>query len=210
VELTQAIRSRRMVRSFTAEPLDPVLVEGLVADALRAPTAGNTRGVAWLVLEGAQTALYWERTTTPDWRRRSPRFAGLSRAPVIALALCSPNAYVTRYGETDKLGSGLGPVELGEGGEAAWPVPYWFGDAAFSTMLLLLGAHGAGIGAAFLGSFRGEEDLLGALEVPADWRLFGAVLLGHPDGRDTPSRSLKRWPAPGAGRLHWGRWVSGP
>jgi len=206
VELSQAIRSRRMVRSFAAEPLEPGLVERLIADALRAPSAGNTRGVAWLVLQGDQTTLYWEHATSPDWRRRSPRFPGLSRAPVVALALCSPDAYVTRYGEPDKLGSGLGPPDLGEGGEAAWPVPYWFGDAAFSTMLLLLGAQDAGLGAAFLGNFRQETEVLSVLGVPPGWRLFGTVLLGKPDGGDTRSRSLDRRPGPGAGRLHRGRW----
>src|SRR5579875_2935529 len=186
VELSQAIRSRRMVRSFAAEPLEPGLVERLIADALRAPSAGNTRGVAWLVLQGDQTTLYWEHATSPDWRRRSPRFPGLSRAPVVALA--------------------LGPPDLGEGGEAAWPVPYWFGDAAFSTMLLLLGAQDAGLGAAFLGNFRQETEVLSVLGVPPGWRLFGTVLLGKPDGGDTRSRSLDRRPGPGAGRLHRGRW----
>jgi nitroreductase len=206
VELSEVIRKRRMIRSFAVEPVDPELVDRLLAAALRAPSAGNTRGVAWLVLTGAETATYWEHTSTPEWREAyGRRFAGMARAPVVALSLCSPAAYVNRYGEPDKLGSGLGPTELGEGGEAAWPVPFWFGDAAFSTMLLLLGAVDAGLAAAFLGAFRGPG-LLGALGVPDDWRLFGAVLLGRPDGHDTPSPSLGRRPKPGAGAVHRSRW----
>ncbi len=195
-----------MVRSFAADRLDPDLVGRLVDDALRAPSAGNTRGVAWLVLEGPDTAAYWSQTTTPEWRQTSSRFAGLARAPLVALSLCSPSAYVERYGEADKRGSGLGPVDLGEGGKAAWPVPYWFGDAAFSTMLLLLGAEDAGLGAVFLGSFRGEAALLSSRGVPEEWRLFGAVVMGRPDGQDVPSASLARRPAPGAGALHRSRW----
>jgi nitroreductase len=85
-------------------------------------------------------------------------------------------------------------------------VPYWFGDAAFATMALLLRATEAGLGACFLGSFRGEEALLGALGVPPDWRLFGTVLLGYPDGADHRSPSLSR-PGPSAAtRVHRGRW----
>lgn len=207
MELSQVVRRRRMVRSFAAEPLDPGLVDGLLAQSLRAPSAGNTRGVAWVVLAGPETATYWAHTTTAEWREASAdRFQGMARAPVVALSLCSPGAYVERYGEPDKLGSGLGPVERGEGGEAAWPVPYWFGDAAFATMLLLLGAEDAGLAAAFLGSFRGEAELLVALGVPGGWRLFGTVLLGRADGRDTPSPSLGRPPAPGAGAVHRSRW----
>jgi nitroreductase len=210
MDLIEAIRGRRMVRSFAEDPLEPGLVEGLVSEALRAPSAGNTHGVAWLVLDGPDTSLYWEHTTTAEWRESSPRFSSLARAPVVALSLCSPECYVERYGEPDKLGSGLGPLSVGEGGEAAWPVPYWFGDAAFSTMVLLLGVVNAGLGAAFLGSFRGEVELLASCGVPEGWRLFGAVVIGRPDGRDTPSPSLGRRPAPGAGALHRSRWGSGP
>jgi len=189
MELTEAIRSRRMVRSFAADPIDSEAVDGILQAALRAPSAGNTRGVAWLILEGPETASYWEHATDDAWRAAYERYPGMSRAPVIALSLCSPTAYVERYGEPDKVTSGLGPDR---GGEAAWPVPYWWGDAAFSTMLVLLGATAAGLGAAFLGVFRGEAALLEALGVPGGWRLFGAVLLGRPDG--------------GAGVVHRSRW----
>jgi nitroreductase len=209
VELSDVIRRRHMVRSFSDRPLDGGLVASLLDDVGRIPTAGNTQGVAWLVLTGPeQTEVYWRHTTTEPWRARSRRWAGMRRAPVVALSLASPAAYVTRYGEPDKAGSGLGPVEAGEGGAAAWPVPYWFGDAAFATMLLLLRAAEAGVGAGFLGNFRGEEPLLAALGVPPGWRLFGAVMLGHPAGDEPRSASLDR-PAPPPGALvRWGRWPS--
>ncbi|MGH9007327.1 MAG: nitroreductase family protein [Acidimicrobiales bacterium] len=201
MELREAIRRRRMVRSFRPDLLDPGLVRELLEDSLTAPSAGNTRGVAWVLLEGPETATYWERATTEDWRRDSARFPGLSRAPVVALSLCSPAEYVARYGEADKAASGLGA-----GGEAAWPVPYWFGDAAFTVQLLLLGATAAELGAAFLGNFRREDALLEALAVPVGWRLFGAVVLGRPDDEDRRSASLERPTSPGAGVVHWSRW----
>jgi len=206
MELTEAVYRRRMVRSFAATPPDPGVVDGLLADALRAPTAGNTTGTSFVVLEGpGQTATYWEHATTAEWRATSRRWAGLARAPVVALSLTSPGAYVERYGEGDKSGSGLGPPAPGGGGESAWPVPYWFGDAAFATMTLLLGAVDCGLGACFLGAFRGEADLRGALGVPGGWRLFGAVLIGHPDGSDHRSGSLDRAGDDGP-RVHRGRW----
>ncbi|MGH9044800.1 MAG: nitroreductase family protein, partial [Acidimicrobiales bacterium] len=157
MNLRETIEKRRMVRSFSSEPLDPKQLENLLRTSLRAPSAGNTRGVAWLTLLGAQTAMYWEHATTKDWRSNATRFPGLARAPVIALCLCSPKLYLRRYGEPDKLRSGLGT------GEEAWPVPYWFGDAAFVTMQLLLGVAEAGLGASFLGNFRNEARLLRSL-----------------------------------------------
>jgi nitroreductase len=201
MELTEAIRRRHMVRSFAERPVPTVVVAKLLADSLRAPSAGNTRGTAWVVLCGpAETAPYWEHATTAEWRARSARWAGLSRAPVVALSLASPAAYLERYCEPDKADSGLG------GAEDAWPVPYWFGDAAFATMTLLLRAAEVGLGAAFLGNFRGEAGLLGALGVPPGWRLFGSVLLGHPDGADHPSASLDRAGPTPEERIHLGRW----
>lgn len=217
MDVTEALRKRHMVRSFSDRPLDAGLVGDILTDALRSPTAGNARGTAWLVLEGpGQTATYWSHTTTEEWRRRSRRWPGLSSAPVVALSLASPTAYVLRYGESDKARSGLGPAPVqgtdddgepaGPEGEAAWPVPYWFGDAAFATMALLLRATAEALGACFLGNFRGEDSLLPALGVPPEWRLFGTVLLGYPEGDDAPSSSLSRPTPSAASRLHRGSW----
>jgi nitroreductase len=187
-----------MVRSFSGEPIDPGDVGRLLEDSLRAPTAGNSGGVSWLALEGERTATYWEHTTTADWRAESPRWPGLSRAPVVALALFSSDTYAARYDEPDKQAWG--------GGTGEWPVPYWVGDAAFAVMSLLLLAEDAGLAAAFLGNFRGERPLLTALEVPGEWRLFGTVLLGRPDHRDGRSASLDR-PLPSRrDRVHRGHW----
>ncbi len=89
---------------------------------------------------------------------------------------------------------------------AEWPVPYWMGDAAFGVMTVLLCAVDAGLGACVLGNFRGEKALAGALGVPAEWSLFCAVLLGHPDGKDHPSRSLDRARPEPDERIHRGSW----
>jgi nitroreductase len=202
MELHEAIRQRAMVRSFSSEPVDPGVVDRLLTAALRSPTAGNTGGTAWVVLEGpAQTAAYFGATTDEEWRRSYRKWSdGLQRAPVVLLAYASPEAYVGRYAEPDKENSGLGQ------GAEAWPVPYWYGDAAFAVMALLLGAVDAGLGATILGSFRGEEELARRLGIPPAWRLFCAVVLGHPDGKDHRSASLDRPRPPRSARVHRGRW----
>ena len=210
-----------MVRSFATDPVDPVVLDTVMQAALRAPSAGNTAGTSWVVLEGAdQTSVYWDCTTDQAWRTASPRWPGLHRAPVILLAYASAEAYVARYAEADKAGSGdASGVASGAASGAAsvtgpalgldaaeWPVPYWVGDAAFGVMTVLLCAVDAGLGACVLGNFRGEATLADALGVPAAWNLFCAVLLGHPDGNDHPSPSLDRLkPNPGQ-RIHRGSW----
>ena len=202
MELHEAIQLRRTVRSFSDETVEPAVVDRIVSDALRSPTAGNSGGTAWVVLEGhEQTSVYFDATTDEEWRRRHRRWAdGLRRAPVVLLAYASPETYVTRYGEPDKTGSGLGD------GVSQWPVPYWFGDAAFGVMTVLLGAVDAGLGACFLGAFRGVDELAARLGLPQGWQLFGAIALGHPDGSDHRSASLDRDRPTRAGRIHRGAW----
>ena len=77
------------------------------------------------------------------------------------MILVSPDSIYGALREPDKASSGLGP----DRGETAWPVPYWYFDAGASVMALLLGATDAGLGACFLGNFRGEQELLDALGV---------------------------------------------
>jgi len=196
-----------MTRHFTDQPVPSSLVDDLIDAAVRAPSAGFTQGWSFVVLEGtAQTNRYWLHTTDERWRTRSSRYQGMAKAPVVVLPVTSPEAYAARYGEPDKVTSGLGPPPDG-GGPGAWPVPYWFVDAAFATMLLLLRATEEGLGAAFLGAFRGETELLADLGVPCGHRLLGAVLLGWPAIGDPPSASLHRGKHPAGDVIHRGGWA---
>jgi len=187
-----------MVRSFEDRPVPREVVDTMLARAIRAPSAGFSQGWAFVVLEGPdQTDLFWRTTTTPDWRAGTRR-AGLLRAPVVVLPLAHRQAYLDRYAEPDKAGSGL---DLGD----AWPVPYWLVDTAFAVMLMLLSAVDAGLGAAFLGIFRGEAELLDTLGVPDGYRPVGAVAVGYP-APDEPSPSLARGRRPVSDVVHRGRW----
>lgn len=198
------LRNRRMVRSFSGALPDDATVRRVLGAAQHAPSAGNTRGWRAVCMIGSkQTAVYWAATTTAEWRARSRRWPGLSRAPVVVALFCSAVAYLERYSEEDKVSSGLGI----DGGVEAWPVPYWFVDAGFAAMAILLAATNEGLGACFLGNFRGEEDLKRALGVPAgEWRYFGAVLFGEPGGSDPPSPSLRRSREVMAHNIYWQSW----
>jgi nitroreductase len=200
VELQDAIARRRMVRSFTDVPVDRAVLDRLLTDARRAPSAGNAQGTAFLVLEGpAETGRFWDVSLPPE-RRSTFAWPGLLRAPVIVVPLAEPAAYVARYGEPDKAASGLGA------GADAWPVAYWDVDTAFATMTLLLSVVDAGLGALFFGLFGREREVLDAFGVPADRRAIGAVALGHPAGDDRPGRSARRPRRADAEVIHRGRW----
>jgi nitroreductase len=206
VDLKSAALRRRMVRSFSEEAVEPEAVDRILDLANRAPAAGNTDGRAFLLLEGReQTALYWEATTTAEWRSKSRRYPGMANAPVVVVVLADPSRYTDRYDEPDKQTSGLGTRA---GGQQSWPVPYWYFDAGAAVMAMLLAVTDAGLGACFLGNFRGEEELLRSCAVVGSWRFVGAVLIGHPEGDDPPSSSVLRGRPQLSLVVHRGTWVS--
>ena len=198
MEFRDAVRRRRMVRSFTDEGLGAGVLDRLLATATRAPSAGFTQGWAFVVLEGADTERFWGHTLPPA-ERAAFRWPGLLRAPAIVLPMASKQAYLDRYAEADKQGGGLHD-------EARWPVPYWDVDCAFATMLLLLAAVDEGLGALFFGIFRNESALLRNLGVPPAFRPIGALAIGHPAGDDRPSPSLARGQRPLGDVVHRGGW----
>jgi nitroreductase len=163
-----------MTRAFDpGRPVPAALLDELVDLASRAPSAGKAQGWHLVVLEGADTARFWDVTLPPE-RRSGFAWPGLLDAPVIALPLADPAAYVRRYAEPDKAASGLGRSAQ------AWPVPYWTVDAAFAVMTFLLAAEERGLGSLFFGVFRGEQELRGSLGLPTDLELLGAIALGWP------------------------------
>jgi len=174
-----------MVRAFTADPLDPEVVDGLIDLARRAPSAGNSQGFAYVVLSGPEeTARYWD-VALPPARRTTFGWPGLVAAPVLVLALVRPESWVERYSEPDKVTTGLGTSP------GAWPTPYWWVDGGMAVEHLLLGAVAAGLGACFFGTFGHESAVQAALGVPEGWRVLGVVALGHP-APDVPGRSAAR------------------
>jgi nitroreductase len=196
-ELRRIVRSRRMVRAFTAEPVDDHLVDELLDTARRAPSAGNTQPWELLVLTGGGVQRYWQ--TTLGERRVSFSWQGLLRAPVLVIPYVRPDAYAERYAEPDKVSTGLGS------GPGAWPVPYWWVDGGALVQNLLLAVTSAGLGACFFGQFEHEDPVRRAFSVPPDRRALGTVALGHA-APDAPGASTHRPRRPLGSVVHRGGW----
>lgn len=173
-----------MVRSFDGTPVESTWLAELCADALWAPTAGNSAGIRLHIVGPELIGEYFDVATDASWRARSRRFAGLRRAGAVVLVTSRRSEYVARYGEADKQNSGLDD-------EANWPVPYWHTDAAMATMALLLLLEESGWHATLWGNFRREDDILRWAGI-SDEDLFATVLIGKADGNDVASASLKR------------------
>ncbi|MFQ5557519.1 MAG: nitroreductase family protein [Acidimicrobiales bacterium] len=199
MEFREVVRRRRMVRAFADLPVSPELVDGLIDDARRAPSAGNTAAMEFLVLEGReQTGEYWG-TTLPPGRREGFAWPGLLVAPVLVLPWVHPEAYVARYREPDKAHTGLGE------GVDAWPVPYWCVAGGAAVRARLSGAVDRGLGALLFGMFDHEAAVRARFGVPRSRRAVGVVALGHP-ADDRASGSSLRGRPPLATVVHRSRW----
>ncbi len=203
MELSDAIRRRRMVRAFEGRPLPAGALDTILELGLHAPSAGFSQGWAFVVLEGPdQTRRYWDLTLPPAERERFG-WAGLLAAPALIIPLAHAQAYVDRYGEPDKATAGLGRSA------DDWPVPYWLIDTAMSSMLMLLAAVDQGLGALFFGIFDHEDQLMADLGVPEGYRPIGTIAVGYRSsepGADRPSGSLARGRRPLDEVVHRGGW----
>lgn len=188
-----------MTRAFEPTPLASGIVDALLEAASRAPSAGNTQALAYLVLEGDDTRRYWSATLSADRRDGFP-WPRLLDAPVLIIPFTDATAYVTRYADADKAHTGLGASP------DAWSTPYWWIDGGMAVMTVLLGAEELGLGALFFGLFEHEDAVKTAFGVPPELRALGAIALGHPAAQQRPSASALRPRTALGDAVHRGYW----
>lgn len=183
MELSEAVRRRRMVRSYDADrPVDRETVDDLLRLAIRAPSAGHTQGWHFLVLDDITSrSSFW---TAAGDEEADPWLTRMQSAPVLVVCLSDKYAYLDRYAEPDKGWT--------DRDEARWPVPYWHIDTGMAAMILLLAAQDAGLAACFFG-VPGEHwpALREAFAIPQRLEPVGVVSLGYP-APDLRSPSLRR------------------
>ncbi len=198
MEFQDVVRKRKMVRTFTTEPIDPDVLERIIANAQRAPSAGFSQGWAFLVLNGRdETERYWNTTMTAD-RRKAFGWPGMFNAPLLIVCLSNKKAYLERYSLPDK-----GWTDMDE---KRWPVPYWDIDTGMAALLILQTAVDAGLGAVFFGIFD-QSGFRKAFGIPDEYTAVGTVAIGHKASTDRPSPSLKIVGKKDSSHLvHRGRW----
>ena len=200
MEFQEVVRRRRMVRSFSAEPIERDVIERMAAIAQRAPSAGFSQGQRLVVV------------TDPDVRRRVGLIGGdefydqggfgrwIGAAPVQFVPCVSETVYRDRYAEPDKLQD--------DGSTIDWPIPYWWMDIGCTVENLLLAAVDEGLAAGFAGA-EDPDDLRRELGIPPEFAPVGIIPVGHPLP-DKRSPSLRRGWVPPAEFVRWEGWLSRP
>lgn len=199
MEFSELVLKRRMVRHFSAEPVDPEAIKRVLDLARHAPSAGFTQGQSFVVV------------TQPELKRQIARLCGeegyveggyhpfISEAPVLVIPCTSESAYHRRYQEADKVND--------DGSEIIWPVPYWHMDLGCAIMILLLGVVDEGLAAGFAGLPELDDyaTLRAMLGIPAEVTPVGVIPIGH-RAQDKLSTSLKRGRKAESDYVHYERW----
>jgi coenzyme F420-0:L-glutamate ligase/coenzyme F420-1:gamma-L-glutamate ligase len=184
----QAQLLRRSVRQFSADPVEPDVVEAAVAEALTAPAPHHTRPVrfVWLRDRGRRTALLdrmkdkWRADLTGDGRpqdsveRRVSRGQILYDAPEVVIPFMVPDG-AHSYPDAARTDAEHTMFTVAVG-------------AAVQALLVALAVRG--VGSCWIGSTIFAADLVRTeLDLPADWEPLGAIAIGYPaDGSDPEPR----------------------
>lgn len=151
MEVLEAIKGRRSIRSFTDEPVSEKDVKALIDVARHAPSAGNIQPWEFVIVR------------KPEIKRKLVLAAlnqtFIEEAPVVIVVCADMGASGSGYGSR---------------GETL----YCLQDTAAATLSILLTAYSMGLGTCWVGAFR-EEEVKEVLGIPDGVRPVAMVPVGH-------------------------------
>jgi nitroreductase len=190
MEFQEVVRRRHMVRTFTGEPVPQRVLDRILDNAVRGPSAGFSQGQAFLVLTGPELEKFW--ALAGEAVSESAR-----TAPLVIVPLSVKNVYLDRYAQPDKGWT--------DRDEARWPVPFWHIDTGMAALLILLTVTDEDLGAVYFGIVPAAvEPFRTAFGIPADHEPIGAIAIGY--NAEPQARDLRARRRPLDQLVHYGRW----
>jgi nitroreductase len=191
MDFQEVVRRRRMVRTFTDEPVPKESLDRILGNAVRGPSAGFSQGQSFLLL------------TEPADRERFWAIAGAAvnesaqTAPAVIVPMSCKRVYLDRYAQPDKGWT--------DRDEARWPVPFWHIDTGMAALLILQTVVDEGLGAIYFGIVpEAVQPFRDAFGVPDDQEPIGAIAMGF--DAETQKRDLRSKRRSVNDVLHYGRW----
>ena len=151
MDVFEAIKNRRSIRSYKTDPIDDKTITRLLEAVRLAPSGKNLQPWKFILVRGLNIK---ERLVTAC---RNQTF--IAKAPnIIAACAFEKQSY-------DKMGSYM----------ASWPI-----DVAIAMDHLTLAAASVGIGTCWIGAFD-EGEVKKILNIPDDVRVVALTPLGYPE-----------------------------
>ncbi|EGD56244.1 5,6-dimethylbenzimidazole synthase [Gordonia neofelifaecis] len=186
----ELLRWRRDVRRFKTDPIDPEVVQEIIASAELSPSVGNSQPWRWVDVRSPEPRAVVKETfarcnaeALQGYRgERAQQYstlklAGLDQAPVHLAVFCEDETLQ---------GHGLGRQTMPE--TLAYSVVTAIGS-------LWLAARARGVGVGWI-SIIEPEAVYRALDVPEEWRFVAYLCVGYPEKVDaTPELERAGWQA---------------
>jgi len=168
MEVFEAIRTRRSIRSYEEKPIEEEKIRKVLEAARLAPSAGNRQPWRFIVVTDPKVK---DKLREAKEKRMPPRIRPPSRggplsAPVIIVGCAVPNE---SFPGTD----------------------FWKIDVAIALQNLVLAAWGEGLGTCWIGVFHEEEEVKEVLGIPKEARVVAMVALGYPAEKKGPVTDRK-------------------
>jgi len=186
MEALDAIRTRRSVRRFSDQPVEPEKLQAVLEAVQQAPSWSNLQCWSLVVVEDQKVRQkisehsYVESFFAAYGYKSNPAQKALAQAPIVIVACANPLQSGDLRGQQ-----------------------YYMADMGIATENLMLAAHDQGLGSVFVGVFD-EEQLKALLEIPSNIRIVGLFPLGYPAGEAKGGPSRK----PLSEFVHYGKWCS--
>jgi nitroreductase len=152
MEVLEAIKGRRSVRSFRPDPIPEKDLRTILEAAVMAPSAGNCQPWEFVIVrEEERKRRLAEAAHGQDF---------IAEAPVVVVVCANVPRSSARYG---RRGEGL----------------YCIQDTAAAVQNMLLTAHSLGYGTCWIGSFE-DEEVARVVEAPRGVRPVAVIPIGRP------------------------------
>ena len=184
MELFEAIKKRRSIRRYKADPVDDKKIEAILEAGRWAPSWSNTQCWRFIVVRDskvrAKLADTLMKIKLPDKEVPNPGSIAINTVPVV-IVVCA---------EIGKSGTKPGPG--GGGGDYVTDKGDWFMfDTALAVQNMVLAAHAQGLGTVIIGAFDAAQAEK-ALNVPNGYRIVTFFPVGIPaqEGKTPPRKEL--------------------
>jgi nitroreductase len=196
MEFQDVVRRRRMIRSY--EPSRPGSARcdrPHRAERTASAIGRLLPGLGFLVLDNPADISRFRDAVRPEIHPEAWCAANVD-APLLIIPHSNKDAYLDRYAMPDK--------GFTDRSDAWWPAPYWDIDTGFASLLMLLTAVDAGLGACFFGIAADRIDTFrAAFGVPPQFTPIGVNSIGY---SNEPPRDLSSRRKPTVETVHKGRW----
>ncbi|WP_148701687.1 nitroreductase family protein [Candidatus Nitrososphaera evergladensis] len=153
MEFDEVVRKRKMIRKYQVRSIPDSIINKIIENAHRAPSAGHTQVQEFIIVRDAETKKKLKRVSVNQEQ--------VEEAPLLIVVCANTSRSIGRYRQRGK--------EF-----------YSVMDGAFASILILLTAVNEGIGAGFVGAFE-DDKVSEILGLPEYVRPIGIIALGFPD-----------------------------